>query len=96
MPEPLDEKPKRGRRGTMDLHSVGQLMLVGGIVIAILGGALMLLARVPIFGKLGSLPGDIRIEGDGFACIIPLASMILISVLLTVVLNIVVRLINRQ
>lgn len=80
----------------MDLHTVGQYMLVGGIVVAILGGALMLLSRVPFFSRLGSLPGDIRIQGEGFACFIPLASMILISIVLTLVLNIVARIINRQ
>lgn len=80
----------------MDLHSFGQILLVGGIVAAIVGGGLMLLARVPFFSRLGSLPGDIRIEGAGFSCFIPLASMILLSIVLTVVLNIVVRIINRQ
>ena len=80
----------------MDLNTVGRITLVIGIVIAILGGLLMLAARLPFFSNLGSLPGDIRIEGQGFSCFIPIVSMILISVILTIVLNIVVRLINRQ
>jgi hypothetical protein len=80
----------------MDLNTVGRITLIIGIVIAILGGLLMLAARLPFFGNLGNLPGDIRIEGQGFSCFIPIVSMILISVILTIVLNIVVRLINRQ
>jgi hypothetical protein len=79
----------------MDLHSIGRLLLIGGIVLAVLGGLLMLLARFPIFSRLGNLPGDIRIEGQGFSCFIPIISMILLSVVLTVVINIVLRLINR-
>jgi hypothetical protein len=80
----------------MDLNTVGRITLIIGIVIAILGGLLMLAARLPFFSNLGSLPGDIHIEGQGFSCVVPIVSMILISIVLTIVLNIVVRLINRQ
>jgi hypothetical protein len=79
----------------MDLHSIGRVLLIGGIVFAVLGGLLMLAARLPIFSRLGNLPGDIRIGGQGFSCFIPIVSMILLSIVLTVVINIVVRLINR-
>ena len=79
----------------MDLQTLGRGVLIIGIVLALLGGLLMLLARIPFFANLGSLPGDIRIEGQGFSCFIPIVSMILISVVLTIVLNIIVRLINR-
>ena len=79
----------------MDLNTIGRIALIIGIVIAVLGGILMLLARIPFFASLGNLPGDIRIEGQGFSCLIPIVSMILISVVLTIVLNIVIRLINR-
>lgn len=76
----------------MDLHTLGRVLVVVGIGIAILGGALLLLARLPIFG---SLPGDIRVEGQGFSCFVPIASMIVISIVVTIVLNIIIRLINR-
>lgn len=79
----------------MDLQAFGRILLVGGIAVALLGGLLMVLARIPFFSRLGSLPGDIRIEGQGFSCFIPIVSMILLSVALTVILNIVIRLINR-
>jgi hypothetical protein len=38
---------------------------------------------------LGRLPGDIRIERDGFSFYFPLASSILVSVILTVIFNLV-------
>jgi hypothetical protein len=59
---------------------------------------------VVLFGKaaqggwlpwLGRLPGDIRIERKGFSCYVPLATSIILSVLLTAVLNIVLRLLER-
>ncbi len=79
----------------MDLGYIGRLLVFAGIGLALLGGLLLLLSRVPFLNNLGSLPGDIRIEGQGFSCFLPLASMLLISILLTVALNILVRLINR-
>jgi Protein of unknown function (DUF2905) len=79
----------------MDLQSIGRLMVVIGIGIALLGGLLLVLSRLPFFSNLGNLPGDIRIQGQGFSCFVPVVSMILISIILTVVLNIIIRIINR-
>jgi hypothetical protein len=91
----IDPESEHFEHRKMDVQSIGQLLFVGGLVFAALGGLLMLLGRIPFFSRLGHLPGDIRIHGEGFSCFIPLVSMILISVLLTVVLNIVIRIINR-
>ena len=79
----------------MDLQSIGKIVLVVGVVIAVLGGLLMLAAQIPFLNNLGDLPGSIRVEGQGFSCFVPVVGMILLSILLTVVLNIIVRLINR-
>lgn len=79
----------------MDMQTIGRWMLIGGIALAVLGGLFMLLGRMPLFSQLGRLPGDIRIEGQGFSCFVPIVSMILLSVVLTIVVNIVIRLINR-
>jgi uncharacterized membrane-anchored protein YitT (DUF2179 family) len=79
----------------MDTQSIGRIMLVIGIVIAILGGLLIVFGQSSILSRLGNLPGDIRLEGQGFSCFVPIVSMILASIVLTVVLNIVIRLINR-
>jgi hypothetical protein len=79
----------------MDIQAIGRLLLLIGIGIAVVGGLMMLLGRLPFLNNLGSLPGDIRIEGSGSTCLVPLASMILISLILTIVVNIIIRLINR-
>jgi hypothetical protein len=72
-----------------DLSDVGRILLILGIGIALIGGLLMLGSRIP---WLGNLPGDIRIEREGFSCFFPLATSILLSLLLTVILNLILRL----
>ncbi len=42
-----------------------------------------------LFSWFGHLPGDIRIEGENTRVYIPITSMILVSVVLTVVINLV-------
>lgn len=76
----------------MSLDSIGKLVLLFGLILVAVGGLLLLLGKVPWIGRL---PGDIHIEGKGWSCTFPLATSILLSLLLTVVLNIVVRLLNR-
>lgn len=82
----------------MSAETVGRALLIIGLVLALFGAGLWLLGRT--FGPgltrwFGNLPGDIIIKGNGLTCLFPLASMLLISVVLTIVLNIVIRLINR-
>jgi hypothetical protein len=68
-------------------------LLVGmGIALVLLGGLVWLFSRTAFFGQL---PGDIRIEREGFTCLIPVVSSIVLSILLTIVLNIVIRIMNR-
>lgn len=75
-----------------ELETIGKLLLIVGGTLALLGGLLWLISKVPF---LGHLPGDIRVEEPGFTCLIPLASSIILSIVLTIVLNIILRLINR-
>lgn len=79
----------------MDLQSIGRALLVIGLILAVLGGLILLLARLPFLSNLGSLPGDIRVEGQGFSCFVPIVSMIILSVVLSIILNIIIRFINR-
>jgi hypothetical protein len=47
-----------------------------------------------VFGfrlPFGNLPGDIRIEGERGSIFVPLATMVVVSIILTIVLNLVVR-----
>ena len=74
------------------MEDFGRLLLVGGIVLVIAGGALLLLGRI---SGLGRLPGDIVIQRDGFSCFFPIVTSIVLSILLTIVLNVILRILNR-
>jgi hypothetical protein len=84
----------RGRTGLMEamMQEVGRLLALVGGGLLLVGLLLMLIGRVP---GLGRLPGDLVIERDGFSCVVPLATMLVVSLLLTLVLNVLVRLLNR-
>jgi hypothetical protein len=71
----------------MDVSTLGRLLLVAGIAVAAVGGFLALGGRLPF----GRLPGDISVQGQNGGFFFPIVSCILISVVLTVVLNIVIR-----
>ena len=66
---------------------LGRILLVVGIVLVVIGGLAALGVRLPF----GRLPGDIAIEGERGGIYIPIATMLVISLVLTVVLNIFLR-----
>jgi len=74
------------------LESLGRVLLVAGGALCLLGILFVLGDRVPL---LGHLPGDIRFERGNLRVFIPLGSSLLVSLLLTLVVNIVQRLIRR-
>jgi uncharacterized protein HemY len=66
---------------------IGNLLMGIGAAVLILGA---LVRFAPgLFSWFGNLPGDIRIEGDNTRVFIPITSMIIVSVALTLVVNIV-------
>ncbi|HIQ06243.1 MAG TPA: DUF2905 domain-containing protein [Anaerolineae bacterium] len=71
------------------LGELGRWLLLLGGGIALLGLLLLLVGRIP---GLGRLPGDIVIQRDGFSCFFPLTTMILLSIVLTILLNLIARL----
>jgi hypothetical protein len=65
------------------------LLITAGIGIVVVG---VLLRYFPsLFSWFGNLPGDIRYESDNTRVYIPLVSMLLVSVVATVILNLVSR-----
>lgn len=66
------------------LDSLGKLLLIGGLVIAVVGLLLLLFSRL----GLGRLPGDIFIQRENVTFYFPLVTMLIISILLSVILNI--------
>jgi hypothetical protein len=66
---------------------LGRILLVIGLVLVVVGGLAALGVRLPF----GRLPGDIAIEGERGGIYIPIVTMIVISVVLTVLLNLFIR-----
>lgn len=64
------------------LEQMGKMLLLFALVLFVLGLAFLFGSRIPYLGRL---PGDIRIERDGFAFYFPLTTCLLISLLLSVV-----------
>jgi len=71
----------------MDLSTLGKWMIVAGLAIAAFGLVAWLASRTGI--PFGHLPGDIHVERPGFSFSFPLVTCIVISILLTLVLNVV-------
>jgi hypothetical protein len=72
----------------MQLDDLGRTLLLVGVLIALIGGILLLAGNVP---WLGRLPGDISIERGNFRFYAPIATSLLISLVLTIVLNLLAR-----
>ncbi|MGD2057149.1 MAG: DUF2905 domain-containing protein [Anaerolineales bacterium] len=72
-----------------DLTSIGRWIILAGVGLLVLGGAIWLAGRLGI--PLGRLPGDIRIQREGFSCFVPLATSLLLSLILTVLINLLLR-----
>ena len=75
------------------MPSLGRALMILGIGLFVIGGLIYLAGRFGL--PLGRLPGDISIKRGNFSCVFPLASMILISVLLSVGLNLLLRYLNK-
>jgi DUF2905 family protein len=74
------------------MEDMGKWLILLGVLIAIVGGVLWLVGKVP---GLAHLPGDIVIQRDNFSCVFPLMTSILLSIILAVLLNLIFRLMNR-
>jgi hypothetical protein len=71
----------------MTLSDIGRALIGVGAVLAVLGAVLVLAGRA----GLGRLPGDFSFGGDGVRVYVPLATCLLLSLIATVVLNLLVR-----
>lgn len=71
----------------MQRSPAGLLIVAAGVVLVIVG----LLAWAGWLSWFGRLPGDIRVERPGVRVYVPITSMLLVSVLLSVVAAVVRR-----
>jgi uncharacterized membrane protein YidH (DUF202 family) len=66
------------------VSDIGRIVLVFGVLLVIVGGALML------FGRF-HMPGDLTIRTGNTTIYIPLATSIILSIVATLVLNLILR-----
>jgi hypothetical protein len=66
---------------------LGRILVIIGVVLVVVGGLAVLGVRLPF----GRLPGDIAIEGERGGIYIPIVTMLIISIVLTIVVNLFLR-----
>jgi uncharacterized protein HemY len=71
----------------------GKWMIILGLGVAVVGLLIWLAARMGL--PLGRLPGDVRIEGEHTTFYFPIVTMIILSVVLTLLVNLLLRLFRR-
>jgi hypothetical protein len=75
------------------MENISRYLMIGGVILFLVGGGVYLAAKFGL--PLGRLPGDIRIEGENGSFYFPVTTSILVSVLLTIVLNVIARLLKK-
>ena len=66
------------------MASLGKMLILFGVVLALLGGLLLLAGKIPFLGRL---PGDIVIRRERWSFYFPLTTSIVISILLTLLFS---------
>jgi hypothetical protein len=75
-------------------ESMGKMLILMGLFVLVIGLIMTFAPRLRI-PFLGRLPGDIRIEREGFSFYFPIVTCILLSILLTLLLNVIARLLGK-
>ena len=73
---------------TMSSADLGKLLLIAAVVIAVIGAVLLVGSRV----GLGRLPGDLSTTRGNVSFSFPIVTCIVVSIVLTVLINVVLRL----
>lgn len=72
----------------MELSQIGRLIIYAGIALVVVGLLVVLLGRLPYIGRL---PGDILVRRGNTTIYVPLVTMLIVSLILTVILNLILR-----
>lgn len=74
------------------MEGIGKILLIAGGIIVIFGLILIFSQHIPFFGKL---PGDIFIKKDGFSFYFPIVTFLILSILITVIVNVILYFFHR-
>ncbi|MDT7943105.1 MAG: DUF2905 domain-containing protein [Dehalococcoidia bacterium] len=75
----------------MGLEGAGKWLMLMGLALAAVGGLIWLGSKVPFLGRL---PGDILIHKGNFTFYFPLITSLVVSLLLTILVNLVLRILR--
>jgi hypothetical protein len=75
------------------MENLARWFVIGGIALILIGGGMYLAARLGI--PFGRFPGDIRIERGSGLFYFPIVTSCVLSILLTIILNVIIRFLNR-
>jgi len=75
------------------MENIARYIMLAGIALFLIGGGVYLAAKFGI--PLGRLPGDIRIEGKNGSFYFPITSSILVSVVLSILFNLISKFWNK-
>ncbi|MEE9443485.1 MAG: DUF2905 family protein [candidate division Zixibacteria bacterium] len=70
------------------MQALGKFLILFGVIIVIAGIIMILAPKIPFLGKL---PGDFNFRGKNYSIYFPLMSSIIISIILTIILNLFFR-----
>ena len=74
------------------MEGIGKILLIVGGTIVIWGVILIFSPHIPLLGKL---PCDIFIKKDGFSFYFPIVTFIILSIFLTIIINIILHFLSR-
>jgi hypothetical protein len=72
-----------------DLPTLARWLFLAGLSLMIMAGIIWMASRLNI--PLGQLPGDLRFQRENLSCFFPLATTLLLSIILTVLVNLFLR-----
>lgn len=66
----------------MELNNVGKILILAGLSLILIGVILLFAGKIPFLGRL---PGDIYVKKENFTFYFPLATGLLISLILSLI-----------
>ena len=70
------------------IQTLGKTLIIIGGIILLAGAVILLAGKIPFLGKL---PGDISFKGKGFSIYFPIVTCLVVSVILTIIANLIFR-----
>ena len=74
------------------MKTLGLMIILAGVLLVVVGLVVLRAGKIPF---LGQLPGDLSFRGKNWSFSFPLMTCIVISIVLTLVLNLIFRMMNK-